>query len=134
MKRFIVAAVFALTSLVTFSAAAENVLMPPKVVDRNDHNQDYWCQGSDLGSTVCSVVAVSDDLYYVLIKDMPGNACEDYNFGVINTVEGVGENIEYDGGECKGGINARFVRGTENGQLYVQVYNSKKVLGNYPVH
>ncbi|ANZ48766.1 hypothetical protein BIZ83_gp087 [Erwinia phage vB_EamM_ChrisDB] len=134
MKRFIVAAVFALTSLVAFSAAAVDVFIPNNVVDRNDHNQQYWCQAEDLKTSMCSLVSVSDDTNYVLIKDLPGVACEDNSFGVINTVDGVGENIEYDGGQCKGDVKARFVRGTANGQLYVQIYNSKKVIGNYPVH
>lgn len=134
MKRFIVAAALVLTSLVSFTAAAGDVFIPNTVVDRNDHSQNFWCQASDLGSTVCSMVSVSDDSEYVLVKDMPGSACGDDSFGVINTSDGVGENIEYDGGDCRGGVKAHFVRSTANGQLYVQVYKGKKILGNYPVH
>lgn len=134
MKRLLAVVVFTLASLVTFTAAAVDVFLPNKIIDRDDHTQEYWCQASDLSTSMCSLVAVSDDTNYVLIKDLPGPACEDSSFGVINTLDAVGENIQYDGGECKGDIQARFVRSTENGQLYVQIYNSQKALGNYPVH
>lgn len=134
MKRFIVAAVFALASLVSSTVAAVDVLMPPHIVDREDHATDFWCQPSDIGTTVCTLVSASDDGEYVLVKDLPGSACGDNSFGLINTNEGTGMNINYDGGDCRGGVNARFVRSTENGQLYVQVYSGKKIFGNYPVH
>lgn len=133
MKRFLVAASFALTTLVSFTAAAVDVFMPNHIVDRDDGESDYWCQSSDLGSSMCTMVAASDDGEYVLIKDSPGYACADNTFGVINTNEGTGMNVDYAGGECKGDINARFVR-NENHQLYVQIYNGKHILGNYPVH
>ena len=134
MKRIIVAAAFALTTVVAFSANAGNILMPAKVVDRDDHSQAYWCQAEDMEHNVCATVQVSDDLQHILIKDVPGMACADNNFGVIGTLTGVGENIRYDGGDCEGGVEARFVRGTQNSQLYVQVYKGKKIFGNYPVH
>lgn len=82
---------------------------------------------------MCSLTGVSDDHKFALIQDLPGPACEDLSFGVIDLVRQTGANIPYDGGDCKGDVQAGFVRGTKDNALYVKIVRGSKTLQLYKV-
>ena len=44
-----------------------------------------------------------------------------------------GVNIPYDGGDCKGDVQAGFVRGTKDNALYVKIVRGSKTLRLYKV-
>ncbi len=84
--------------------------------------------------TLCSsLTGVSDDHKFALIQDLPGPACEDLSFGIIDLVFNTGLNIPYDGGDCKGDVKAGFVRGTKDNALYVKIVRGSKTLRLYKV-
>lgn len=82
---------------------------------------------------MCSLTGVSDDHKFALIQDLPGPACEDLSFGVIDLVRQTGVNISYDGGDCKGDVQAGFVRDTKDNALYVKIVRGSKTLRLYKV-
>lgn len=118
-------------SLTAFSASAAQ--LPESLMDKDNPGQEYWCQGKDINTTVCSLADVSDDRKFALIQDLPGLACEDLSFGVIDLVFNTGLNIPYDGGDCKGDVKAGFVRGTKDNALYVKIVRGSKTLRLYKV-
>ena len=102
-------------------------------MDKDNPGQEYWCQGNDINTSICSLSGVSDDHKFALIQDLPGPACEDLSFGVIDLVRQTGVNISYDGGDCKGDVQAGFVRGTKDNALYVKIVRGSKTLRLYKV-
>ena len=132
MLRVISAAIPALIlSLAVFSAGAAQ--LPASLMDKDNPGQEYWCQGDDINSSVCSLTAVSDDHKFALIQDWPGSACADNNFGVIDLIHQTGINVPYDGGDCQGDVKAAFVRAVKNNALYVKVTRGIKTLMMYKV-
>ncbi|WP_370884383.1 hypothetical protein [Enterobacter cloacae complex sp. 2015409] len=113
-------------SLAAFSASAAQ--LPESLMDKDNPGQEYWCQGNDINTTICSLTDVSDDRKFALIQDLPGPACEDLSFGVIDLVFNTGLNISYVGGDCKGDVKAGFVRGTKDNALYVKIVRGSKTL------
>jgi hypothetical protein len=51
------------------------------------------------------------------------------SFGVIDLVRQTGVNIPYDGGDCKGDVQAGFVRSTKDNALYVKIVRGSKTCG-----
>lgn len=132
MLKIIIAVIPAfILSLTAFSASAAQ--LPESLMDKDNPGQEYWCQGNDINTTICSLTDVSDDRKFALIQDLPGPACEDLSFGVIDLVFNTGLNISYDGGDCKGDVKAGFVRGTKDNALYVKIVRSGKTLRLYKV-
>ena len=132
MLKIIIAVIPAfILSLTAFSASAAQ--LPESLMDKDNPGQEYWCQGNDINTTICSLTDVSDDRKFVLIQDLPGSACEDLSFGVIDLVFNTGLNISYDGGDCKGDVKAGFVRGTKDNALYVKIVRGSKTLRLYKV-
>ena len=128
MTAVIPAFILSLTALSTSAAQ-----LPESLMDKDNPGQEYWCQGNDINTTVCSLADVSDDRKFALIQDLPGPACEDLSFGVIDLVFNTGLNIAYDGGDCKGDVKAGFVRGTKDNALYVKIIRGSKTLRLYKV-
>ncbi|MDX6912863.1 hypothetical protein SJZ84_18735 [Hafnia paralvei] len=118
-------------SLAAFSAGAAQ--LPASLMDKDNPGQEYWCQGNDINTSICSLTGVSDDHKFALIQDLPGPACEDLSFGIIDLVFNTGLNIPYDGGDCKGDVKAGFVRGTKDNALYVKIVRGSKTLRLYKV-
>lgn len=132
MLKIIIAVIPAfILSLTAFSASAAQ--LPESLMDKDNPGQEYWCQGNDINTTICSLTDVSDDRKFALIQDLPGLACEDLSFGVIDLVFNTGLNISYDGGDCKGDVKAGFVRGTKDNALYVKIVRGGKTLRLYKV-
>ena len=132
MLSIITSAISALILLLaTFSASAAQ--LPANLMDKDNPGQEYWCQGNDINTSMCSLTGVSDDHKFALIQDLPGPACEDLSFGVIDLVRQTGINIPYDGGDCKGDVQAGFVRGTKDNALYVKIVRGSKTLRLYKV-
>ncbi|EOE1789984.1 hypothetical protein ACJ84N_001913 [Citrobacter freundii] len=132
MLKILTSAVPALIlSLAAFSAGAAQ--LPASLMDKDNPGQEYWCQGNDINTSMCSLTGVSDDHKFALIQDLPGPACEDLSFGVIDLVRQTGVNIPYDGGDCKGDVQAGFVRGTKDNALYVKIVRGSKTLLMYKV-
>nr|WP_250193425.1 hypothetical protein [Escherichia coli] len=102
-------------------------------MDKDNPGQEYWCQGNDINTSMCSLTGVSDDHKFALIQDLPGPACEDLSFGVIDLVRQTGVNIPYDGGDCKGDVQASFVQDTKDNALYVKIVRGSKTLRLYKV-
>lgn len=48
-------------------------------------------------------------------------------------VDGRAVNIPYDGGDCKGDVQAGFLRGTKDNALYVKIVRGSKTLRLYKV-
>lgn len=69
-------------SLAAFSAGAAQ--LPASLMDKDNPGQEYWCQGNDINTSMCSLTGVSNDHKFALIQDLPGPACEDLSFGVID--------------------------------------------------
>lgn len=69
-------------SLAAFSAGAAQ--LPESLMDKDNPGREYWCRGNDINTTVCSLTDVSNDRKFALIQDLPGPACEDLSFGVID--------------------------------------------------
>lgn len=128
MTAVIPAFILSLTALSTSAAQ-----LPESLMDKDNPGQEYWCQGNDINTTVCSLADVSDDRKFALIQDLPGPACEDLSFGVIDLVFNTGLNIAYDGGDCKGDVKAGFVRGIKDNALYVKIVRGSKTLRLYKV-
>lgn len=118
-------------SLAAFSAGAAQ--LPASLMDKDNPGQEYWCQGNDINTSMCSLAGVSDDHKFALIQDLPGPACEDLSFGIIDLVFNTGLNIPYDGGNCKGDVKAGFVRGAKDNALYVKIVRGSKTLRLYKV-
>ncbi|TQO08932.1 UNVERIFIED_ORG: hypothetical protein FHU01_0109 [Citrobacter freundii] len=118
-------------SLTAFSTSAAQ--LPESLMDKDNPGQEYWCQENDINTSMCSLTGVSDDHKFALIQDLPGPACEDLSFGVIDLVRQTGVNIPYDGGDCKGDVQAGFVRGTKDNALYVKIVRGSKTLRLYKV-
>lgn len=118
-------------SLAAFSTGAAQ--LPASLMDKDNPGQEYWCQGDDINSSVCSLTGVSDDHKFALIQDWPGTACADNNFGVIDLVHQTGINVPYDGGDCQGDVKAGFVRGAKDNALYVKIVRGSKTLLMYKV-
>ena len=132
MLSIITSAISALILLLaTFSASAAQ--LPANLMDKDNPGQEYWCQGNDINTSMCSLTGVSDDHKFALIQDLPGPACEDLSFGIIDLVFNTGLNIPYDGGDCKGDVQAGFVRGTKDNALYVKIVRGSKTLLMYKV-
>lgn len=132
MLKIIIAVIPAfILSLTAFSASAAQ--LPESLMDKDNPGQEYWCQGNDINTTICSLTDVSDDRKFAQIQDLPGPACEDLSFGVIDLVFNTGLNISYDGGDCKGDVKAGFVRGTKDNALYVKIVRGSKTLRLYKV-
>ncbi len=132
MLSIITSAISALILLLaTFSASAAQ--LPANLMDKDNPGQEYWCQGNDINTSMCSLTGVSDDHKFALIQDLPGPACEDLSFGIIDLVFNTGLNIPYDGGDCKGDVKAGFVRGTKDNALYVKIVRGSKTLRLYKV-
>lgn len=132
MLRIITSTIPALIlSLATFSTGAAQ--LPESLMDKDNPGQEYWCQGSDINTSMCSLTGVSDDRKFALIQDLPGPACEDLSFGVIDLVRQTGVNVPYDGGDCKGDVKASFVRSAEDNTLYVKIVRGSKTLLMYKV-
>lgn len=132
MLKIIIAVIPAfILSLTAFSASAAQ--LPESLMDKDNPGQEYWCKGNDINTTICSLTDVSDDRKFALIQDLPGPACEDLSFGVIDLVFNTGLNISYDGGDCKGDVKAGFVRGTKDNALYVKIVRGSKTLRLYKV-
>jgi hypothetical protein len=68
-------------SLAAFSAGAAQ--LPASLMDKDNPGQEYWCQGNDINTSMCSLTGVSDDHKFALIQDLPGPACEDLSFGLL---------------------------------------------------
>jgi hypothetical protein len=66
--------------LATFSASAAQ--LPANLMDKDNPGQEYWCQGNDINTSMCSLTGVSDDHKFALIQDLPGPACEDLASGL----------------------------------------------------
>lgn len=62
-------------SLAAFSAGAAQ--LPASLMDKDNPGQEYWCQGNDINTSMCSLTGVSDDHKFALICDLPGPACDD---------------------------------------------------------
>ena len=107
--------------------------LPESLMDKDNPGQEYWCQGNDINTSMCSLTGVSDDRKFALIQDLPGMACEDLSFGVIDLVHQTGVNVPYDGGDCRGDVHAGFVRGTKDNALYVKIVRGSKTLRLYKV-
>lgn len=120
--------ILSLTALNTNAAQ-----LPESLMDKDNPGQEYWCQGNDINTSMCSLAGVSDDRKFALIHDLPGMACEDLSFGVIDLVHQTGVNVPYDGGDCKGDVQAGFVRGTKDNALYVKIVRGSKTLRLYKV-
>ncbi|EIL56141.1 hypothetical protein Q6825_003046 [Escherichia coli] len=118
-------------SLTAFGSSAAQ--LPASLMDKDNPGQEYWCQGNDINTSMCSLTGVSDDHKFALIQDLPGPACEDLSFGIIDLVFNTGLNIPYDGGDCKGDVKAGFVRGTKDNALYVKIVRGSKTLRLYKV-
>ncbi|WP_431223363.1 hypothetical protein ACQ86O_25370 [Serratia sp. L9] len=118
-------------SLAAFSAGAAQ--LPASLMDKDNPGQGYWCQGNDINTSMCSLTGVSDDHKFALIQDLPGPACEDLSFGVIDLVRQTGVNVPYDGGDCQGDVKAAFVRGVKDNGLYVKIVRGSKTLLMYKV-
>ncbi len=74
MLKILTSAVPALIlSLAAFSAGAAQ--LPASLMDKDNPGQEYWCQGNDINTSVCSLTGVSDDHKFALIQDLPGPAC-----------------------------------------------------------
>ncbi|ELY6244195.1 hypothetical protein SNQ22_000525 [Cronobacter universalis] len=132
MLKIIIAVIPAfILSLTAFSASAAQ--LPASLMDKDNPGQEYWCQGDDINTSMCSLTGVSDDHKFALIQDLPGPACEDRSFGVIDLVRQTGVNIPYDGGDCKGDVQASFLRGTKDNALYVKIVRGSKTLRLYKV-
>lgn len=132
MLRIITSTIPALIlSLATFSTGAAQ--LPESLMDKDNPGQEYWCQGSDINTSMCSLTGVSDDRKFALIQDLPGPVCEDLSFGVIDLVRQTGVNVPYDGGDCKGDVKASFVRSAEDNALYVKIVRGSKTLLMYKV-
>ena len=132
MLSIITSAISALILLLaTFSASAAQ--LPANLMDKDNPGQEYWCQGNDINTSMCSLTGVSDDHKFALIQDLPGPACEDLSFGIIDLVRQTGVNIPYDGGDCKGDVQAGFVRGTKDNALYVKIVRGSNTLRLYKV-
>ncbi|WP_283647533.1 hypothetical protein [Hafnia paralvei] len=132
MLRIIISTIPALIlSLATFSTGAAQ--LPESLMDKDNPGQEYWCQGSDINTSICSLTGVSDDRKFALIQDLPGPACEDLSFGLIDLVRQTGVNVPYDGGDCKGDVKASFVRSAEDNALYVKIVRGSKTLRLYKV-
>ena len=127
MLSIITSAISALILLLaTFSASAAQ--LPANLMDKDNPGQEYWCQGNDSNTSMCSLTGVSDDHKFALIQDLPGPACEDLSFGIIDLVRQTGINVPYDGGDCKGDVKAGFVRSAEDNALYVKIVRGSKTL------
>ena len=85
-------------SFAAFSAGAAQ--LPASLMDKDNPGQEYWCQGNDINTSMCSLTGV---------------------------------NIPYDGGDCKGDVQAGFVRGTKDNALYVKIVRGSKTLQLYKV-
>jgi hypothetical protein len=132
MLSIITSAISALILLLaTFSASAAQ--LPANLMDKDNPGQEYWCQRNDINTSMCSLTGVSDDHKFALIQDLPGTACEDLSFGVIDLVRQTGANIPYDGGDCKGDVQAGFARSTKDNALYVKIVRGSKTLRLYKV-
>lgn len=118
-------------SLTAFSTSAAQ--LPESLMDKDNPGQEYWCQGNDINTSMCSLTGVSDDHKFALIQDLPGPACEDLSFGVIDLVHETGINVPYDGGDCQGDVKAGFVRGTKDNGLYVKIVRGGETLLMYKV-
>jgi len=118
-------------SLTAFGSSAAQ--LPASLMDKDNPGQEYWCQGNDINTSMCSLTGVSDDHKFALIQDLPGPACEDLSFGIIDLVFNTGLNIPYDGGDCKGDVKAGFVRGIKDNALYVKIVRGSKTLRLYKV-
>lgn len=83
MLKILTSAVPALIlSLAAFSAGAAQ--LPASLMDKDNPGQEYWCRGNDINTSMCSLTGVSDDHKFALIQDLPGPACEDLSFGIID--------------------------------------------------
>ncbi|HBN5388335.1 TPA: hypothetical protein MDG15_003933 [Citrobacter freundii] len=132
MLRIITSTIPALIlSLTTFSTGAAQ--LPASLMDKDNPGQEYWCQRNDINTSMCSLTSVSHDRKFALIQDLPGPACEDLSFGVIDLVRQTGVNVPYDGGDCKGDVKAGFVRSAEDNALYVKIVRGSKTLRLYKV-
>lgn len=81
MLRIITSTIPALIlSLATFSTSAAQ--LPASLMDKDNPGQEYWCQGNDINTSMCSLKGVSDDRKFALIQDLPGPACEDLSLGL----------------------------------------------------
>ena len=98
-------------SLAAFSAGAAQ--LPASLMDKDNPGQEYWCQGNDINTSMCSLTGVSDDHKFALIQ--------------------AGINVPYDGGDCKGDVKAGFVRSAEDNALYVKIVRGSKTLRLYKV-
>ncbi|EPX8763575.1 hypothetical protein ACW2RE_001799 [Yersinia enterocolitica] len=120
-------------SAVVLSFTASAAQLPEQLMDKDNPGESYWCQGDDINTSVCSLTGVSDDHKFALIKDWPGTACADNNFGVIDLVHQTGINVPYEGGNCQGDVKAGFVRNMKDNGLYVKIVRGSKTLLMYKV-
>lgn len=42
--------------------------LPASLMDKDNPGQEYWCQGDDINTSMCSLTGVSDDHKFALIR------------------------------------------------------------------
>ncbi|HHS7556461.1 TPA: hypothetical protein ACTPQ1_004755 [Salmonella enterica] len=130
MKSFMLPFTIALFAISFLVKAAEIQL--PKEVDDSQYGGEFWCQNSDVKSGTCSIVSLSDNARYVLVKTLGGVACPDPQYGVINLTTGKAQMMMYnDNQTCKGEAVAEFTRDPGDKTLTVILYDptNKKNVG-----
>ncbi|QVW55290.1 hypothetical protein pEaSNUABM29_00250 [Erwinia phage pEa_SNUABM_29] len=130
MKRFMLPILFA-SLAISFLVKAAAVELPARVDDQQNGGQ-FWCQNSDVKDGLCSIVSLSDNARYVLVKTLGGVACPDPQYGVVNLTTGKAEMMMYnDNQTCKGEAVAEFTRDPGDKTLTVILYDptNKKNVG-----
>lgn len=123
MKHFMLPLLFA--ALVSFfaNAAAPTVELPRQVTDVSDGSL-FWCQNSDIADKSCSIISLSDNARYALVKILGGVACPDPQYGVINLSTGKAGIMMYNNNQtCHGEAVAEFARSPDDNTLTVILYD-----------
>lgn len=122
MKRFLLSVLFT-TLVASFFVNAAGIELPAVVKDHK-LGGTLWCQNEDIQSGGCTVVGMSDNNRYMLVRGTGGVAYGDPEFAVINMLTGQAETLDYnDNQACSGEAVAEFTRDPGDKSLTVIIYD-----------
>lgn len=136
MKHFMLPLLIAALASFFANAAAPTVELPRQVTDVSDGSL-FWCQNSDIADKSCSIVTISDNARYALVKILGGTGCPDPQYGVINLTNGKAKIMMYnDNQTCHGEAVADFARSPDDNTLTVILYDptNRKNVGVNPIN